>query len=134
MSLSYGHAITIHSNILPIIWNSALKEITNFLHVPLPVFPVRHMRTAKSHPSDLRDGLEPWVHAEVCNLISLPINQEGFDFDLVPTLPALPISKRANDNELCWTLTGFPFELDLSTWPILFDMPWWEELTRCGIR
>lgn len=64
------------------------------------------MGAIQSHPPDLGNRLEPWVHGQICHFIVLPVDEKSLDVDLVRVLPALVAFDRTNDDKLCRTLNG----------------------------
>lgn len=81
------------------------NPVTHLLDESVSILPVRHMRTAERYPPDPRNGLKPWVHTEVRDLVSFAVHEKRLHFDFVSLSPAFPALDRANNDELGWTLT-----------------------------
>lgn len=77
------------------------------------------MAAFEGYLPDLRDRLKPWIHGAVCDFIMFLVDKEGLDLYGMGFLPSFPTLDRANDDELCRTLTVLQFEFSFSLWPDL---------------
>ena len=72
-------------------------------------------RVLQRHPLDLGNVLEPWLDAEIRDLVVPAIDQQSLDLDLVRVLPALPVLDGADDDELGWALAVTVNEMLISS-------------------